>query len=273
MKRTSATAWSGPPLVELVVEPQLDARAAVLGRLERDQLRARQRLLEDLRWRTRAPGSDAGHLLGHACRGRRASTSRPASRPARATPASRSTACAKPSTKVGQRLDVRPERPRPLGVERRRRRDGASRRHRPRARSRRSSARPSRGTAAPPCAGAGTPSCRRRSASSSGGCGARGAPSGPRSGRVASSGRSSGYIVFGFTERTPSVSSEIRSISWLPYDGPAAIRCITSSGRTSRRRSSPVNGSRRAPGALADRLARRPPARRRATWPPLPPGG
>jgi len=49
--------------------------------------------------------------------------------------------------------------------------------------------------------------------------------------------------VFGFTESTPSVSSEIRSISWFPYDGPPAITCITSSGSTSRLRSSPVKGS------------------------------
>ena len=35
----------------------------------------------------------------------------------------------------------------------------------------------------------------------------------------------------------------MRSISWLPYDGCSAIRCRTSSGRISRRRSSPVSGS------------------------------
>jgi hypothetical protein len=49
--------------------------------------------------------------------------------------------------------------------------------------------------------------------------------------------------VFGFTDSTPSVSSEMRSMSWLPYEGPVAITCMTSSGSTSRRRSSPVNGS------------------------------
>ena len=57
------------------------------------------------------------------------------------------------------------------------------------------------------------------SASRSGACGARGAPTGPRSGPRSSSRRSSGYIVLGFTDSTPSVISPIRSISWLPYEG------------------------------------------------------
>src|SRR3954447_12605575 len=50
-------------------------------------------------------------------------------------------------------------------------------------------------------------------------------------------------MVFGFTESTPSVISAMRSISWLPYDGPSEMKWSTSSGSTSRRRSPPVNGS------------------------------
>src|SRR2546423_625959 len=50
-------------------------------------------------------------------------------------------------------------------------------------------------------------------------------------------------MVFGFTLSTPSVTAEIRSISWLPYEGPLWMKCSTSSGSTSRLRSSPVKGS------------------------------
>ena len=216
MNSTSATAAQRAVAGQLVLQAQLDL-ASRRSRAAREASASRRARPRTPAWRSGRRRA-LGDRLGHPPAPGRGWTPRPPGRPARATPRSSSSRRAKPSMKLGQRVDVGPQPQRLRGRQRQRRRAALAPPHAVHLAHDLVDRRLDRVEEGPHLLHQPLvlrlPLVRERVVAPR--AALRVLPLALRSGPRASSWRSSGYIVFGLTDSTPAVIAPIRSISWLP---------------------------------------------------------